>query len=367
MGAIGQLIEAIATLLTSVLHLLYEIIGWPFRKLAVVLTYVAKKITEVAERLSGGKDPSPIARFLGWTITLFLVFWLLAVACRAIANSQLSRKIFNLSNSVLQELQLATIESPYKEIEVTEDSPQTTESSSLTTTLEARGTQSFYQAPFDHALDLDGVDDYVSLPAFNLNTNTVTIEAWIKPDGSQNAWAGIVSSRAASTTAGLLILTDNEVRYIWNGDHYNWSSEAYAPPDVWSHVALVIEPTKATIYLNGVAHINNTNHLPESFDGEMLIGHDFGYSNRYFDGAFDDVQIWNTARLQEQIISDMHMQLVDSKPGLIAYYSFDQGTPGSNNSDVITAHDVTGNHNGVLVNFALVGSGSNWIVSDTIE
>lgn len=553
MGVIGELIVAIAEVVIALLQSLYEVIAWPFRLLARGLHKLAELIGRFAHWLNGGREPSPIARFLGWIITLVLIFVLIAFACRKISNTQIYRQAVDLIRSVLQEPQLPLVDSSSTEINGTEESSLATPSSSIVAPIEVSGTQPFYfnafdQAPndewsnqsvsiapngesflgefdnqkvslkldelpvhdqvelsfdlyiirswdgngpegpdiwnlkvdgeqtllnttfialsassrsqaypdsypggvnppttgasavnalgydfrgtpwdaiyelnfifaqsedslqldfsaeglqglsdeswgidnvkldflslsdtqtsppmqsplsgFDNALDLDGVDDYVSLPALNLNSNMVTIEAWIKPDGFQNEWAGIVSSRAESTTAGLLILTDNEVRYIWNGDQYQWSSEAYAPPDVWSHVALVIEPSKATIYLNGVAHINNTNHLPEEFDGEARVGHDTASENRYFNGAFDDVKIWNTARSQEQIMSDMQMRLDGSEPGLIAYYPFDEGAPGSNNSNVITAHDMTGNHTGSLINFTLEGSGSNWIASDTVE
>jgi len=37
------------------------------------------------------------------------------------------------------------------------------------------------------AVSLDGIDDYISVPALHLNSNTVTLSAWIKRDGAQTA------------------------------------------------------------------------------------------------------------------------------------------------------------------------------------
>ena len=45
------------------------------------------------------------------------------------------------------------------------------------------------------ALDFDGIDDYVSIPKLYLYSNTITMSAWIKPDGDQNMRAGIIFCR----------------------------------------------------------------------------------------------------------------------------------------------------------------------------
>jgi hypothetical protein len=355
-GALIALIIAINQVITTLLHALFVFIRWLLNLPERSLRKLAEWLMRFAEWLGGGRVPSPFTRLLGRLITLLMLLALAAFICRICSIARIYPQFLDLIESRQE---------PSPPIEATSTQP----ANSQTATPSDSQLPSM-QAPlsgFDNALDLDGVDDYVSLPSLNLNSNMVTIEVWIKPNGFQNDWAGIVSSHAENTTAGLLILSDNEVRYIWNGDHYDWSSEAYAPPDDWSHVALVLEPTKATIYLNGVAHTNNANHLPEEFDGEMRIGHDAGFVSRYFNGAFDDIRIWNIARTQKQITRDMQMQLVGSELGLIAYYRLDEGIPGSNNSDVKTAHDVTDKHNGALMNFALEGSRSNWIASYASE
>ena len=48
----------------------------------------------------------------------------------------------------------------------------------------------------------DRTDDRVDMPALDLATNTATFTTWIRRDGSQTPWAGLVFSRAGSTTAG---------------------------------------------------------------------------------------------------------------------------------------------------------------------
>lgn len=145
---------------------------------------------------------------------------------------------------------------------------------------------------YQTALSLDGIDDSVSLPALNLNTDTVTMTAWIKRNGLQGNAAGICFSRAGSTIAGLFCKGD-ELSYDWNGGASSWSSGLTIPDDQWVFVALVVEPTKATLYLdNGTYLLSSTHdaaHAVEAFDGATLIGAD----GDNFNGSIDDVRIFN--------------------------------------------------------------------------
>ena len=149
------------------------------------------------------------------------------------------------------------------------------------------------------ALSFNGDDDYIEVPAMYLNSNTVTITAWVKRDGSQNNWAAILFSRSESTVAGLTFGTDNEIRYNWNDTGYNWNSGITIPDNQWTFVALVIEPEKATFYSTGARDLRSATHYAvhdiEQFDGRTRIGDDLAGGNRHFRGALDDVRIYNYA------------------------------------------------------------------------
>jgi alpha-tubulin suppressor-like RCC1 family protein len=217
------------------------------------------------------------------------------------------------------------------------------------------------------ALNFDGVNDYASIPALNLNSNNITLEAWIKPQGLQGEFDGIVFSRSGSTIAGFGIRANNEIEYHWNNDGltYAWHSGAIAPPNEWSHVALVIEPTKATIYLNGVAYVNNVNHAVEEFDGMTWIGKDDPYillsQDRQFTGDIDEVRIWNRPLCAAEIQNNMTGELTLPQSGLMAYYKFNQGLSSCENASITSLLDSSGNNfDGTLNNFALTGATSNW-------
>ncbi|HFA51805.1 MAG TPA: LamG domain-containing protein, partial [Bacteroidetes bacterium] len=191
------------------------------------------------------------------------------------------------------------------------------------------------------ALEMTGTSgEYVEVPALNLNTNTFTTTAWVKSDGIQNSWAGIVFCRGGSTTAGLSAATNNELRYHWNGGEWGWSSGAFLPQDEWAHVALVVEPTTVTIYLNGVPYTRTRNHAIEEFDVPTRIGRDATSSSRTFDGQIDEVCIWDRALSQNEIRELMHLTKQDilaTDPNLKVYLQFNE-TGGK-------SYDKTGNKN----------------------
>ncbi|MFN0242520.1 MAG: LamG-like jellyroll fold domain-containing protein [Planctomycetota bacterium] len=153
---------------------------------------------------------------------------------------------------------------------------------------------------FDGALELDGVNDHVALPPLDLDSDEITITAWVRRNGSQIPRAGIVFSRAASTYAGLQLGSANELRYAWNGasNTINFNSGLVVPDAQWVFVALTVEPTRASLYLHdGTLHsaVNPIAHAREAFDGETRIGHDANANNRRFRGRLDDVRIYDYA------------------------------------------------------------------------
>ncbi|MBI5476577.1 MAG: carboxypeptidase-like regulatory domain-containing protein [Ignavibacteriales bacterium] len=195
------------------------------------------------------------------------------------------------------------------------------------------------------ALSLDGVDDYVSIPALNLNSNTVTMSAWIKRNGTQNDWAGILYSRAKRTAAGLHILSTGELRYNWNdqASTYEWSSGLIVPDNEWTFIALVVEPDKATIYMNDTLAENLVSHSIEEFDGYFEIGIDAASSSRYFNGLVDEICIWNTAKTAEQLAANRNHIMRGNETGLVGYWRFNPS------ADTVAGDYATnGDHHGVL-------------------
>ena len=88
---------------------------------------------------------------------------------------------------------------------------------------------------------------------------------------------------------------------------------------------------------------------------------------RNLNASLDDVRIWNTSRTIEQISSSKNCELQGNETGLVAYYNFNQGNSGANNT-VITSliKSVSGGANGTWTSFTLTGSSSNWLAGSPV-
>ena len=149
----------------------------------------------------------------------------------------------------------------------------------------------------------------VKVPALSLNKANVTIVAWIKPHGTQVAYAGIVFSRGG--TASGLDYNDvtGDLGYHWNdtSSSYTWDSGLPPADDQWNFVALVIEPTQATMYLdNGTgtglqSAVNPVTHGAASFADPLYIGVDDPNGSRGFVGLIDEVAVYDRSLSVEEI------------------------------------------------------------------
>ena len=155
------------------------------------------------------------------------------------------------------------------------------------------------------ALDFDGIDDYVAIPALGINTVDVTITAWIKRSGDQADWSGIVFRQEGGTWFGIHVGTDNELRYHWNATNWTWDSGLDTPDGQWAFIAIAVEPTQATIYLGQdgamTSSVHSGPHSVEDWSGVTTVGRAGFYPGRYFRGVIDDVRIYNRLLSGEEI------------------------------------------------------------------
>ncbi len=139
---------------------------------------------------------------------------------------------------------------------------------------------------------------WVSAAFGSLSTNTVTFAMWIYPIGQQESWSGLLMSRDGATGGGLGYNDQQMLGYTWNGNTtWSYVSGLIPPTNQWSFVALVIEPTKATLYLGNTNGWNSaTNEVAHTSDvfGTWQIGHDSqdGDATRTFNGVIDEVAVY---------------------------------------------------------------------------
>jgi uncharacterized repeat protein (TIGR03806 family) len=156
---------------------------------------------------------------------------------------------------------------------------------------------------------------FITLPALNLNTNTVTITAWIYPKGTVSNYSSIVFCRNASNTdaCGLDFRVGGQLGYVWNQGNMNtgnWNSGLVPPTNQWSFVALVVSPNSAIVYLcDAAGEFSATNPIAnnaESFAANTLIGGDTadgGNGARTLNGIIDEVAVFNYSLTPQQIFN----------------------------------------------------------------
>ena len=203
----------------------------------------------------------------------------------------------------------------------------------------------------DHSINLDGNDDYILVPdneALDLTQN-YTLEAWIFPESF--SWlAGIISKYQTSAANGYMLRLTHQSPYSGIGFDETVTSTGVLNSNQWYHIAAVNNGGSRKLYVNGVEHNLSGSPLNVSANNNPLrIGSD--YASRYFDGRIDEVRIWNVPREQDDIIATMDTVLLGSEAGLVAYYTFNEGSG-------IILNDQTGNgHDGTLVGGASWASG----------
>jgi len=158
-------------------------------------------------------------------------------------------------------------------------------------------------------LQTSGTNGLVAIPALNLNANNVTMECWIKPNGFQADYAGVLFHRgsAGGTATGIDFKgSTGQLGYHWNdqGNTYGWDSFLVPPDGVWSYVALAVTPEQATMYMyDGTtwsSAINAVAHPVQAFADITRIGADQDAA-RFFTGLIDEAAIYGRTLTEGQL------------------------------------------------------------------
>jgi hypothetical protein len=154
-----------------------------------------------------------------------------------------------------------------------------------------------YSATNGGSIVFDGSNDLVQCTG-SLTVTAATFVTWIKRNGSQGQYDGILFSRGTNTT-GMNFYTSNQLGYHWNdaNNTYNWSSGLTIPDATWCMIALSVTSTAATAYLcqaSGITSATNTVSHGSSVLNDIKLSVDDAAA-RYFTGNIAIAQLYNTA------------------------------------------------------------------------
>lgn len=177
---------------------------------------------------------------------------------------------------------------------------------------------------FKSALLFDGMADYVDCGGIaDPDDEPWTIELWFRCDRihGENTLYQKGPLYEASIINGYL-------QYSWRPD-VDWQAETNFPVDVseWYHAAMVYDGNRQYLYRNGVLVYANTQIGDLGTNTAHLL---FATRNQmqpecFFQGAMDEIRMWNVDRSGTQIQAQMRQRLTGDEPNLICYWHFEDG------------------------------------------
>ena len=215
------------------------------------------------------------------------------------------------------------------------------------------------------AYKFNGTNNYIEVPYVAENhPSNFTIELWARLDQDTGTFQSPLSSRYGSApwnnlsgynfyavnglekwsfTVGSGAWESINTTSSTNGEIYDGNTLKFG---IWTHLASTYDGTTYRFYVNGVLAGSKTagysrvgfNSIPQR-PLRIGAGRTEGSAIYFFNGAVDEVRIWNYARTQNEINNNKNAVLSGQETGLVSYYSFDNGN--ASNDTGVSARDGT--------------------------
>ncbi len=229
-----------------------------------------------------------------------------------------------------------------------------------------------------NALDFDGIDDQVTVPAASAlitGGTGITLTCWSYPTNAAPAFPdfdGFAGLRDDFTADFYLlqIAPANTVEGRFRNNAGQAFTLAYAglQLNAWQFLALSYTGSQLILYANGVnvASIPANGAIASSFV-DLFIGNVYYQGTDFLlDGRVDEVSLWNRGLTPNEVACIYTNGIDVSADGLQLYYKMDQGAGGANNAGITALLPSKGTINGALSGFALNGETSNFVNSPPV-
>lgn len=172
-------------------------------------------------------------------------------------------------------------------------------------------------------LRFDGVDDYASATISPQGGPNGTIEFWIRLLENPRETVVALSLGNLAGTLYVKVTSAGKVQVAIDGSTVATVDDPLVIGE-WTHFAWTIKSGTHTIYINGtqVVMVDGAN-WSGSLSGAFRIG---GQGRNYIKDELDEIRIWEIARAQVDIKTDMRMPLTGVESGLASYWRLDEGT-----------------------------------------
>ncbi len=174
------------------------------------------------------------------------------------------------------------------------------------------------------AIDLRGKADHARLGRIDTTISAFTFMAWIKPRGEQPDFSAVFCTDGPGNPQEVgmqFFAPDNQLGYLWSGGRWWWKSGLRAEPDQWSHVAMIITPTHATVMVNGEARTDSIALSAIDLRGlDMVLGTYHFWDSRNARMEIDEVRCFDRALSVDDVRRMMHHPIATNEPGLLCWY-----------------------------------------------
>ncbi len=163
------------------------------------------------------------------------------------------------------------------------------------------------------SLNIKRDDCDIQTQYLGVDTNTITIVAWIKPDSTVKIenYTSILMTRSGKHANGLSFYNEN-LGFFWGGDAsiYNWASGLKINKGQWQFIALIIAPDGGTVCLgNPKSDKFDSKQLQKLLKKQLLeqlkIGGEVrsksGDNRRTFIGKINGLRMWNYAMEEAEV------------------------------------------------------------------
>jgi len=209
------------------------------------------------------------------------------------------------------------------------------------------------------ALDFDGGDGRAvcaASPGLELASD-ITLEAWIRPwDWGGFPFAGMGFGQVVSKGPVSLQLVGTHALYndnclclaMTHGDgtaSVTCSPDGSIALDDWQHVAATYDTTTGAVrmWIDGMEqtpsyHTAPSGGIAANASDDLLVGN-VAALNKGFEGAIDEVRVWDLARNPGDVVGTRDFPLFGDEPGLVAYFRADEAGGDTLRDGSLNGHD----------------------------
>ena len=148
-----------------------------------------------------------------------------------------------------------------------------------------------------HALDFDGIDDYVAIDGVADDVSVdITIAFWVKADSGSTKRTLVAANTAAKDNVFILSIYEDDTYRIYDAGGGGWEGDTGADvaDGTWHHLAYTSDGSTGRLYVDGEEKATHTPDYNFSSDDLWSLGQEWdSVISELLDGILDDVRIYN--------------------------------------------------------------------------